>query len=73
MYAIDDSKAWSIGGLAATRGGFDEIGLKNLVVYGDINEKSVIDNIVKYSKASMVKNILRKSRYGSIGAKVWAY
>ena len=67
VYAIDDSKAWSIGGLAATRGGFDEIGIKNLVAYGNINDKSVIKKIVSYSKASMVKNILRKSRYGSIG------
>lgn len=31
IYAIDDSKAWSIGGLAATRGGLDEIGIKNMV------------------------------------------
>jgi len=69
VYAIDDSKAWSIGGLAATRGGFDEIGIKNLVAYGDINDKPVIDNIVSYSKASMVRNVLRKSRYGSIGGQ----
>src|SRR4030043_1949567 len=42
VYAIDDSKAWSIGGLAATRGGFDEIGINNLVAYGDINDIEVI-------------------------------
>ena len=69
VYAIDDSKAWSIGGLAATRGGFDEIGIKNLVAYGNIDDRSVIDSIFKYSKACMVKNVLRKSRYGSIGGQ----
>jgi L-fucose isomerase len=69
VYTIDDSKAWSIGGLAATRGGFDEIGIKNLVAYGDIDERSVIDSIFKYSKACMVRNVLRKSRYGSIGGQ----
>ncbi|MHB1274274.1 MAG: hypothetical protein ACYC0D_00025 [Candidatus Humimicrobiaceae bacterium] len=69
VYAMDDSKAWSIGGLAATRGGFDEIGIKNLVAYGNIDDKSVIDSIFKYSKACMVRNVLRKSRYGSIGGQ----
>lgn len=69
IYAIDDSKAWSIGGLAATRGGLDEIGIKNRVIYGNISDKNVMDRIVSYSKASMVRNILRKSRYGSIGGQ----
>jgi L-fucose isomerase len=69
VFAIDDSKAWSIGGLAATRGGFDEIGIKNLVVYGDINDTEVIGKIVSYSKAAMVRNILRRSRFGSIGGQ----
>ncbi len=69
VYAIDDSKAWSIGGLAATRGGFDEIGIKNLVAYGDIDDKAVLGKIVSYSRASMVRNVLRRSRYGSIGGQ----
>ena len=69
VYAIDDSKAWSIGGLAATRGGFDEIGINNLVAYGDINDIEVISKIVSYSKAAMVRNILRRSRFGSIGGQ----
>jgi L-fucose isomerase len=69
IYATDDSKAWSIGGLAATRGGLDEIGIKSRVAYGDISDKDVTGKIVPYSKASMVKNILRKSRYGSIGGQ----
>ena len=69
IYATDDSKAWSIGGLAATRGGLDEIGIKNRIAYGNISDKDVMDRIVSYSKASMVKNILRKSRYGSIGGQ----
>jgi L-fucose isomerase len=69
VFAIDDSKAWSIGGLAATRGGFDEIGIKNLVAYGDLNDIEVISKIVSYSKAAMVQNILRRSRFGSIGGQ----
>ena len=69
LYAIDDSKAWSIGGLAATHGGLDEIGIKHKVTYGNINDKNIIEGIVSYSKASMVKNMLRKSRYGSIGGQ----
>jgi L-fucose isomerase len=69
VYAIDDSKAWSIGGLAATRGGFDEVGIENLVAYGDIDDRSVMDSIFKYSRACMVKNILSRSRYGSIGGQ----
>ena len=69
IYAVDDSKAWSIGGLAATRGGLDEIGIKNRVAYGNISDKDVMDKIVSYSRASMVRNILRKSRYGSIGGQ----
>jgi len=69
LYAIDDSKAWSIGGLAATHGGLDELGIKHRVVYGDINNEDVMKSIVAFSKASMVANILRKSRYGSFGGK----
>lgn len=69
LYAIDDSKAWSVGGLAATHGGLDEIGIKHKVTYGNINDKNIIEGIVSYSKASMVKNMLRKSRYGSIGGQ----
>lgn len=69
LYAINDSKAWSIGGLGATHGGLDEIGIKTRVAYGNISDKDVIDKIVSYSKASMVRNILRKSRYGSIGGQ----
>jgi len=69
IYATDDSKAWSIGGLAATRGGLDEIGIKNRIAYGNISNKDIMDRIVSYSKASMAKNILRKSRYGSIGGQ----
>ena len=69
IYTFNDSKAWSIGGLAATHGGLDEIGLKNTVVYGDINDQKVLNDIVSYSKACMVKNILKKSRYGSIGGQ----
>ena len=69
IYATGDSKAWSIGGLAATHGGFDEIGIKSRVAYSDIGDKDVMDKIVSYSKASMVRNILRKSRYGSIGGQ----
>jgi len=69
IYATDDSKAWSIGGLAAARGGLDEIGIKNRIAYGNISDKNVMDRIVSYSKASMVRSILRKSRYGSIGGQ----
>jgi len=69
LYALDDSKAWSIGGLAATHGGLDELGIKHRVAYGDIDRKDVIESIVSFSKASMVTNVLRKSRYGSIGGQ----
>jgi L-fucose isomerase-like protein len=69
IYALVDSKAWSIGGLAATKGGLDELGIKNRIAYGDIRDEYVISRIVSYSKAAMVKNILRRSRYGSIGGQ----
>ena len=44
-------------------------GIKNLVSYGDINDIEVINKIVSYSKAAMVRNILRRSRFGSIGGQ----
>ena len=69
IYALVDSKAWSIGGLAATKGGLDEVGIKNRIAYGDIKDRYVISRIVSYAKAAMVKNIFRRSRYGSIGGQ----
>lgn len=69
LYALDDSKAWSIGGLAATHGGLDELGLKHRLAYGDIEKKDVIESVVSFSKASMVINVLSRSRYGSIGGQ----
>lgn len=69
VYALIDSKAWSIGGLAATKGALDEIGIKHRIAYGDIDDKSILSRIYSYSKAAMVKNVLRKSRYGSIGGQ----
>lgn len=69
LYALDDSKAWSIGALAATHGGLDELGIKHRVTYGGISRRDVIEPIVSFSKASMVTNVLRKSRYGSIGGQ----
>ncbi|MEE8325199.1 MAG: hypothetical protein V3R31_06040 [Candidatus Humimicrobiaceae bacterium] len=69
LYALDDSKAWSIGGLGATKGGLDEIGFKSRVAYGDIGDEDVMARIASYARASMVKNIFRRSKYGSIGGQ----
>lgn len=69
LYAMADSKAWSIGGLAATHGGLDEIGIKHSVIYGDIKNKDIKKTISAFSNASRAKNILRRSRYGSIGGQ----
>jgi len=69
LYALNDSKAWSIGGLAATHGGLDEIGIKHKIAYGDIKDKNVSNVIAVFANASRVKNILRRSRYGSIGGQ----
>jgi len=69
LYALVDSKAWSIGGLAATHGGLDEIGIKHRVAYGDIKDENISEIISMFSNASRAKNILRRSRYGSIGGQ----
>ncbi len=67
LYAMNDSKAWSIGGLAAIHGGLDEINIKHKLAYGDINDDNIKKSIFNFAKAAVVKNILKKSRYGSIG------
>ena len=67
LYAMDDSKAWSIGGLAAIHGGLDELGIKHKIAYGDINDDSIKNSIIDFAKAAMAKNILKKSKYGAIG------
>ena len=69
LYTMADSKAWSLGGLAATHGGLDEIGLKHSVIYGDIRNKDIIKTISAFSNTSRAKNILSRSRYGSIGGQ----
>lgn len=69
LYTSYDSKAWSIGGLAATYGGFEEIGIDSKVAYGNIDDNDVISSIISYSKASRVRNVLQRSRYGSFGGQ----
>jgi len=67
LYAMDDSKAWSIGGLAAIHGGLDEIGIKHKLAYGDIEDKDINNDIINFAKASLVKNVLKRSKYGAVG------
>ena len=62
LYAMDDSKAWSIGGLAAIHGGLAELGIKHKIAYGDIKDESIKNSIVNFAKTARVKNILKKPR-----------
>lgn len=69
LWALPISHVWSIGGLAVTHGSFDEVGIPHKVVYGLPDEPGVMESIVRYAKAARVKNVLRKSHYGSIGGQ----
>lgn len=69
LWALPISHVWSIGGLAVTHGSFDEVGIPHKVAYGMPDEPDVMESIVRYAKAARVKNVLRKSHYGSIGGQ----
>lgn len=49
------------------RGALEELSIGSKLIYGDIDDKEVRKKAISYIKASMVKNILCKSRYGSFG------
>ena len=67
LWALPIPRQWSIGGLAVTHGSFDEVGIEHIVVYGMPDDPSVMEEIVRYARAARVKNVLRKSHFGSIG------
>lgn len=69
VWAYPVPAAWSIGGLAATHGALDEIGIKHIVAYGFPEDPQVMEKISRYVRAARVANTLRKSRYGSIGGQ----
>lgn len=67
LWACPVPRQWSIGGLAVTHGSFDEAGIEHCVVYGMPDDPAVRSRIVRYARAARVKNVLRKSHFGSIG------
>jgi len=67
LWALPVPRQWSIGGLAVTHGSFDEVGIEHTVVYGMADDAEVTERIIRYARAAQVKNVLRKSHFGSIG------
>jgi len=67
LWASPVPRQWSIGGLAVTHGSFDEVGIAHCVVYGMPDDPAVREKIIRYARAAHVKNVLRKSHFGSIG------
>ena len=67
LWAIPIPRLWSIGGLSVTHGSMDEAGILHKVVYGMPDEPGLMDKIVRFARAAHIKNMLRKSRFGSIG------
>ncbi len=67
LWALPIPRLWSIGGLSVTHGSLDEVGIPHQVVYGMPNEPGLVDAIVRFARAAHVKNVLRKSRFGSVG------
>jgi len=67
LWALPISRLWSIGGLSVTHGSLDEVGIPHQVVYGMPDEPGLVDAIVRFARAAHVKNVLRKSRFGSVG------
>jgi L-fucose isomerase len=67
LWALPIPRLWSIGGLAVTHGSMDEVGIPHKVVYGLPNDEGLIESIVSFARAARVKNVLRKSRFGSVG------
>lgn len=50
------------------RGGLEELSIKSRTIYGDLINNNILGKkAMSYIKASMVKNILSQSRYGSFG------
>ena len=67
LWALPIPRLWSIGGLSVTHGSLDEVGIPHQVVYGMPDEPGLVDAIVRFARAARVKNVLRKSRFGSVG------
>ncbi len=67
LWASPIPRQWSIGGLSVTHGSFDEVGIEHCMVYGMPDDHAVRNKIIRYARAARVKNVLRKSHFGSIG------
>ena len=55
-------------GLFALKGALDVVDIDYKAVYGNPDEKSIISEVLTFIKASMVKNILSRSKFGQWGS-----
>ena len=67
LWTVPLSRLWSIGGLAVVRGSFDEVGIPHKVIYGFEDNPQTMAEIWNYAQAAKVRQVLRRSTYGSIG------
>jgi len=67
LWTVPLSRLWSIGGLAVVRGSFEEVGIPHKVVYGLEDNPRTMTEIWNYAQAAKVRQVLRRSTYGSIG------
>ncbi len=63
------SQGWRpVGGLVL-HGSLKEIGIQHRFVYGNLNDKQIVEKIVSYCKASHEKNLLNLSTVGVFGGR----
>lgn len=67
LWALPISRLWSIGGLSVTHGSLDEVGIPHHVVYGMPDKEGLLETIIRFARSARVRNVLHKSRFGSIG------
>jgi len=69
LWSIKDPATFSLTGAGITHGSLDEIGIKHKFIYGSPEDEEVLNKIVTYAYASMLKNGLKKQKLGLIGGK----
>jgi L-arabinose isomerase len=69
LWTHPGSQGWRpVGGLVL-HGGLLEIGVCHKFVYGSIDEKDTVSQIVSYARASHLKNLLNMSTIGAFGGR----
>jgi len=69
LWAMPDLVTGSLVGSCITKGSLDEMGIKYKFIYGEPEEKELLNKVIKFARSSMVVNKMNGMNYGLFGGR----